>query len=121
MPSAAVMGRRVANIVLGDRHGGSCAPALMSLASASLIEQGLSVARNDPYAGGYTTSAYGAPHDAVHVLQIEIDRSLYMDEVQVQPHAGLHAMTLRLQRAFAAVMRLALPLLAPRDMPMAAE
>ena len=35
---------------------------------------------NDPYAGGYVTRHYGRPRDRVHVIQLEIARSLYMDE-----------------------------------------
>jgi hypothetical protein len=38
------------------------------------------VARNDPYPGGYVTRHYGRPSEDVHVLQVEINRGLYMDE-----------------------------------------
>ncbi len=38
------------------------------------------MALNKPYAGGYITEHYGRPHKAQHVLQIEINRALYMDE-----------------------------------------
>ena len=41
---------------------------------------GLTVARNAPYAGGYTTRRYGRPKRGVHAIQIEINRGLYMDE-----------------------------------------
>ena len=35
---------------------------------------------NDPYSGGYITKNYGKPMEGVNVLQIEINRSLYMNE-----------------------------------------
>ena len=38
------------------------------------------VRRNKPYAGGFITEHYGAPAAARHVVQIEINRALYMDE-----------------------------------------
>lgn len=70
----------VADIVLGDRHGRSCHPALMDRAQTILSDLGYRVTRNDPYAGGFCTSHYGRPHRGLHALQIEIKRSLYMDE-----------------------------------------
>ncbi len=104
MPSGKVHGRPLANIVLGDCKGLSCAPALSDCAEQSLEAQRLRVARNDPYAGGYTTEYYGAPHRGVHVLQIEIDRSLYMDEAQVELHRGFAALQHSLHAALAQLM-----------------
>ena len=41
---------------------------------------GFRVALNTPYSGGHTTRHYGRPRTGVHALQIEVARSLYMDE-----------------------------------------
>ena len=41
---------------------------------------GYVVRRNDPYAGGYVTRHYGRPREGIHAIQIEVARSLYMDE-----------------------------------------
>ena len=49
------------DIVLGNNHDASCAPQLLSYTSASLKRQGLSICRNKPYSGGYTTCHYGKP------------------------------------------------------------
>lgn len=91
MPSAATrpsrQGRRT-DIVLGDRFGASCAPALTALVERELRRLGYEVARNAPYAGGYTTELYGAPADGAHVLQIEINRGLYLDEASLRPTSG---------------------------------
>jgi N-formylglutamate amidohydrolase len=46
------------------------------------------VGRNAPYAGGYTTRRYGRPRRGVHVLQIEINRGLYLDEANVEKARG---------------------------------
>ena len=68
------------DIVLGDAHGTSCSGRITSLVETTLTSMGYEVRRNDPYAGGYVTRHYGRPREGVHALQIEIARSLYMDE-----------------------------------------
>jgi len=80
MPSGSARG---SDIVLGDRFGASCGPGLTAHAEAAFARLGFSVVRNRPYAGGYTTEHYGAPESGVHVLQIEINRQLYLDEARV--------------------------------------
>lgn len=76
-------GKRRPEIVLGDRFGTSCAPWISDLAYDAFTAAGFAVARNAPFAGGYITQAYGQPSIGRHALQIEIDRSLYMDETRV--------------------------------------
>ncbi len=61
---------------------------LTDCAEAVLLNLGYTVARNTPYAGGFTTRYYGRPENGVHALQIEGNRALYMDEGTLQPHAG---------------------------------
>jgi len=85
MPSAGGPGERDfrrsgVDIVLGDCHGTSCHPAIMETAQQLLAAKGYRVVRNAPYAGGFTTSHYGAPQGGRHAIQIEINRALYMDE-----------------------------------------
>ena len=77
-------GRRRCDFVLGDRFGTSCDPAIIDLFENCLIEMGYSVARNDPYAGGFVTQNYGRPNERIHALQIEINRGLYMDEAAIE-------------------------------------
>ena len=62
---------------------------------------GFSVARNAPYAGGYTTHLYGRPHEGVHAIQVEVSRALYLDETLMEKSAGFVSCRDRL-RAFAA-------------------
>ena len=52
----------------------------MNTALESLTKAGFSVKRNNPYAGGFITQHYGKPYENVHAVQIEINRSLYMNE-----------------------------------------
>lgn len=85
MPSTAGPGEREfkrsgVDIVLGDCHGTSCHPVIIETAQRLLTAKGYRVVRNAPYAGGFTTSHYGAPQAGRHAIQIEINRALYMDE-----------------------------------------
>jgi N-formylglutamate deformylase len=79
----------LADIILGDCHGKSCDPLITDSAEQICRDIGLSVTRNKPYAGGYTTKHYGQPKYNLHSLQIEIKRSLYMDELRVERGPGL--------------------------------
>lgn len=83
----------VPDIVLGDRYGTSCAPELIDIVEHSLRGHGLNVHRNQPYAGGFITEHYGNPVTGLHALQIEINRSLYMDETLQRAHSGIGTIT----------------------------
>ncbi len=101
-------GRRRFDVVLGDCHGASCAQELTDLVERFLASQGYRVARNNPYAGGFTTRHYGAPARGVHALQIELNRGLYMDEARIARGAGLPKLAAHMT-ALAAGLRERLP------------
>jgi N-formylglutamate amidohydrolase len=65
---------------------------------AALASQGFSVARNAPYAGGYTTKLYGKPEAKVHALQIEVSRALYLDETTMEKNPDFAQAKDRLRR-----------------------
>jgi N-formylglutamate amidohydrolase len=90
-------GRPRVDFVLGDCHGASCHPVIIETAQRLIAAKGYSVARNAPYAGGFTTGHYGRPRDGGHGLQIEINRSLYMDERSIsrRPFLGQLASDMR--------------------------
>lgn len=69
-----------AAIVPGDRQGQSCAPALSRLVQDHFLQHGYGVKFNDPYQGGFITTHHGHPANAVHAIQIEMRRDLYMNE-----------------------------------------
>ncbi|MCH7832960.1 MAG: N-formylglutamate amidohydrolase, partial [Proteobacteria bacterium] len=87
---------RQADVVLGDCFGTACTPAITGTAQRALEDMGFGVMRNKPYAGGFTTRHYGRPREGVHVLQVEINRALYMDEKLVRRGPGLPALKRRL-------------------------
>ncbi|MFN3614582.1 MAG: N-formylglutamate amidohydrolase, partial [Rubrimonas sp.] len=67
--------------------------------------EGFAVARNTPFAGGYITQRYGRPSLAVHAIQIEIDRGLYLDERTVEPGEGFESLMDSLSRVVARLCR----------------
>lgn len=70
--------RSVPGIVLGDRHGSSCADWLARTVADVCDARAIRTARNDPYAGGEIVRRHGAPDHGIHALQIEFDRRLYL-------------------------------------------
>lgn len=78
-------------IVIGDRFGRSANGRLCDLAVRTLTQAGYCVALNHPYAGGYVLERHGRPLRNIHALQVEIDRSLYLDAGLNQPGQGLDA------------------------------
>ncbi len=72
-------------IVLGDRFGASATGEVVDRIEAAFASAGLNVARNAPFAGAYVTQTYGRPVRHQHAVQIEIDRSLYMNEDTIEP------------------------------------
>ena len=73
------------DMVLGDRFGASCSGLVTQKVERELTALGYRVARNAPYAGGYTTEHYGRPNRRTHALQIEINRGLYLNEGTLEP------------------------------------
>jgi N-formylglutamate amidohydrolase len=110
MPAAAARGHRArgggpCDIVLGDRFGAACGPKLTGLMEKTLEGLGYRVARNTPYAGGYTTEHYGRPARRTHAIQVEINRALYMNEITREPTEGLARLKADIESATAVLAR----------------
>lgn len=80
------------DFIIGDRFGRSCSEQLTQAAIELLQQLGYTVAHNKPYAGGFITEHYGRPATGCYALQIEINRSLYMDEQSLQKLPGFEAL-----------------------------
>jgi N-formylglutamate amidohydrolase len=82
-------GLRPARIVIGDRHGRTAAHGLAARLAAVARAEGYSAAINAPYAGAHAIERHGRPARGVHAIQIEVDRSLYLQRDMRAVSAGL--------------------------------
>lgn len=78
-------------IVIGDRYGQTASPELVELLLGIAEGSGLRVARNTPYAGAHGIARHGRRGSGVEALQIEVDRSLYLDAAQEPLPGGVAA------------------------------
>jgi N-formylglutamate amidohydrolase len=90
-------------VVFGDRHGTSIGPDLLEAAVSAAEGAGFQTVRNAPYAGGYITARHGRPEAGIHALQIEIDRSVYLDAAMKEPGPGFDAAARMLEQVVAAL------------------
>lgn len=90
-------GMRRPDVVLGDRFGAAADGEIMDRIEAAFAGAGFVVTRNAPFAGAYITQAYGRPARRQHAVQVEIDRSIYMDEIAIQRNAQFTAVRSRLR------------------------
>ena len=66
-------------VVIGDRHGTTSASWIREEVMRLIRGAGLPAMLNDPYAGGSIVARHGRPAERVHALQLEFDRTLYLD------------------------------------------
>ena len=117
MPSAAA----VPDVVLGDRYGVSSTPVLTRHADMAFQLKGFRVARNTPYAGGYTTILHGRRDRDVHALQIEINRLLYLDEEHIVKSPRFNEIKTRIEAALATLVAIAPEMIGSQPSRFAAE
>ncbi len=92
-----------AQIVIGDSFGRTAHDRFTARAAALAEQHGFITAINHPYPGGHILQRHARPQRGLHALQLELDRSLYLDAACDQPGAGLEKM-----RAFVAKLAFAL-------------
>lgn len=114
MPREAIESVRMNNgkrpeIVLGDRFGASARSEIVDGIEAAFAKAGFVVSRNTPFAGAYVTQHYGRPLRGQHTVQIEIDRSLYMDERRIQPGLRFNAFRKALQGVISDIVAIGRP------------
>jgi N-formylglutamate amidohydrolase len=110
MPSSAASSRQaepeLADVILGDRFGAACNSEIMTELELAFRQEGLSVRRNKPYAGGFITEIHGRPSVDRHAVQIELNRALYMDEERLSKNANFGALQQSLTRISAKLLNL---------------
>jgi N-formylglutamate deformylase len=76
------------DFVIGDRDGTTCAPEFTDFVAMTLRGMGYEVHVNDGYKGVELVRRQGRPGEQRHSLQIEVDRSLYMDQRTLEKLPG---------------------------------
>lgn len=79
--------------VVGDRFGAACDGALVSSVFSLFAQGGQRAAHNRPYAGGYVLERHARRRDGIHCLQLEIDRTCYLDSRLTEPGPGFGDVT----------------------------
>ncbi|MBR0669646.1 N-formylglutamate amidohydrolase [Neoroseomonas soli] len=73
-------GQRRSDFDLGDRNGTTCGAEVVDLVGSVLRGFGYNVTNNKHFIGAECVRKHGNPQNGIHSLQIEMNRSLYMDE-----------------------------------------
>lgn len=76
-------------VIIGDCFGRSAHDRFTRCAATVAADHGFRTAINHPYAGGHILNRHSRPSEGRHGLQIEIDRSLYLDAAQDGTGPGL--------------------------------
>ena len=96
-------GRGRADFIIGDCFGSSCASHVADIIEKNISDFGYTVARNKPFAGGFTTRHYGKPNEGVNAVQIEINRALYMDEINIEKNSGFNQIASQMTEVIASL------------------
>lgn len=117
MPPLTATATPAPRIVIGDRFG-QCAPALYAeMLLARFKSLSIPAALNHPYPGDYILRRHGKALGSIHAIQIEVDRSLYLDSMQREPGPGLESTASLISE----LLFFLVDLLGGRAIPMAAE
>lgn len=93
-------------VVIGDRFGASADGRIVDYVEAAFISAGLTVVRNAPFAGAYITQHYGRPSKQQHAIQIEIDRSIYMNEHMIRPNGNFQSFRRLMRKVIADIVEI---------------
>ena len=109
-------GQTRAEIVVSDCGGKSCHRLYRDLVIAAYATAGFKVGYNWPYLGGRVTEIYGHPEKGQQAIQVELNRSLYMDEVtkKLKPLDEVQIVQARIEKALTYI-KSELPKLQIRD------
>ena len=91
MPPLPTNGGVSAQFVVGDRFGTACDGELIASIFSYLAAERRPVAHNRPYAGGFVLDRHARRSAGVHAVQVEIDKTAYLDSAMREPGAGFES------------------------------
>lgn len=74
------------DMILGDNDERTAHPRLIESALQNLSSGPFGVNHNHPFKGGQITRSFGKPEENVHALQLEMNKILYMDDLETSFH-----------------------------------
>lgn len=98
-------GQTRADVVISDFHGTSSVSSFRDIVLEAYQNAGFVVAYNWPYVGGGITQMYGQPKSGFHTIQVELNRSLYMDEVSQKMNSRFTETQQKLSTAISQIKR----------------
>tara|TARA_E500000178_G_C16464519_1_gene505969 strand:+ start:66 stop:395 length:330 start_codon:yes stop_codon:yes gene_type:complete len=72
------------DIVLSNNMNKSANPIITNILQKIFESYGYNVSINNPFEGGFITKYYGRPVNRVNVLQIEVNKKLYLFEEKLK-------------------------------------
>ncbi|MFM2356268.1 MAG: hypothetical protein RLZZ528_2004 [Pseudomonadota bacterium] len=96
-------GARRPDVVIGDRFGAAASGEIVDRIEAAFADAGFRVLRNAPFAGAYIAQTYGRPGRNQHAVQVEMDRSLYMNEQEIRPNGNFEGFRRKLSAVLACI------------------
>jgi N-formylglutamate amidohydrolase len=77
------------SFVVGDRFGKSAAGRFAEMIQAHIEASGYICSLNHPYAGDHILRTHADPRRGIHAVQLEVDRTLYLDDTLREPSGGV--------------------------------
>jgi N-formylglutamate deformylase len=74
------------NLILGDNDETSADQQFINTTLHYLHQSDFGATHNHPFKGGYITRSFGQPKKGIHALQLEMAKTLYMDDSETHYH-----------------------------------
>lgn len=74
------------SFILGTNDGKTAAPTLIAAAKKGIAAHQVEMTYNHPFKGGNITRHFGDPSNNIHALQLEMIKTLYMDDGELVYH-----------------------------------
>ncbi len=98
MPSETIYSNKLADFVIGNNFGKSSSEASIKILSNLIKSYGYSVSINNPYSGGFITKNYSSIDKNIQCIQLEIKKSLYMNEKDFYKNENFEKFSMNLKQ-----------------------
>jgi N-formylglutamate amidohydrolase len=89
-PVPTLSSEKAHDFVIGDQFGRSATSRFSEYIIEQIRGQGFVAKLNNPYAGDYILRAHGNTRCNIHAIQLEVDRTLYLDAKLREPNGNVN-------------------------------